>query len=108
MPDPFDKDLESSYDKIACEFLQHSWDSGKLPPPDGTKVADMRENIPASDTGRTPGQCDVLTTYLPITDDGLRQTLSEVRDDVEAVLPPGFDFLRDAGGCFSHFHGHAP
>lgn len=91
MPNPMNSELESLYDRMACEFLQHGWDGQTMPPPDGTTVAAMRENIPKDEGGRTPGKCDVLTTYIPIDNEDMCKELYKIRYEVKKVLGDEFD-----------------
>ncbi len=84
--------LHEFYRTMEEEFMALDPESPEILRPG--KLADMNANIPLVNGVRTPGACNVLTTYIPITDETMLGMLRNLTDAVLAEYPHDADVYR--------------
>ena len=96
MKQPEDE-LKFLYDKMAHEFLERTRNQD-FPRPEA--IVAMKDNIPVVNGRRTPDECDVLTTYIPLTTSGIQEVLTQYVKEVKKIFHSNVDYYRTLPEAF--------
>ena len=85
-------ELESMYRNKVDEFLKLGLKSETKASLDEKKLEEMRKNFCKDGPPCVPGECNVLTTYIPVEPQPLVNFLSEVIDPIAELFPGGLPY----------------